>query len=176
MPKTADDSSEPQRSKGVSIKACGLYKPTPLLRCVPAQIDSQGNDSDKYGGKPRTDPAAGGLQDEGLDLDNPVSLKSKATRPRGGHTEKEDEMHTQLNQNTAAPMVRCGGGTRRKPISELLDNLRTSHPEWMAAFDDAHLSVVGSADVNEVLALIASCPGGSESRIAGFVEGLWVNG
>ena len=73
-------------------------------------------------------------------------------------------------------MVRCGGAARRKSIAELLDNLRITHPEWMAAFDDAHLSVVGSADVSEVLALIASCPGGSESRLAGFVEGLWVNG
>ena len=46
----------------------------------------------------------------------------------------------------------------------------------MAAFDDAYLSGVGSADVDEILSLIASCPSGSESRLAGFVEGLWVNG
>ena len=105
-----------------------------------------------------------------------MTSEQQATQPHGGHAEKEIEMQTQLNQNTAAPMVRCIGAARRKPISELLDNLRISHPEWMAAFDDAHLSVVGSADVSEVLALIASCPGGSESRLAGFVEGLWVNG
>ena len=86
-------------------------------------------------------------------------------------------MQTQLNQNTPAPMVRCIGAARRKPIpiSELLDDLRLTHPEWMAAFDDAHLSVVGSADVSEVLALIASAPGGPNGRLAGFVEGLWVN-
>ena len=88
-------------------------------------------------------------------------------------------MQTQLNQNSptspaSAPMVRCVG-VRRKPISELLDNLRISHPEWMAAFDDAHLSVTASADVTDVLELIATAPGGANGRLAGFVEGLYVN-
>ena len=57
----ADDSYEAWRRKGVSIKAFGLYKPTPLRRQASAQIDSQGNDSDTYGGKPRTDSAAAGI-------------------------------------------------------------------------------------------------------------------
>lgn len=84
-------------------------------------------------------------------------------------------MQTQLNHNVTAPMVRCAGGARRKPISELLDDLRITHPEWMSAFDDAHLSVVGSPDLMTVLELIASAPGGPNGRLAGFVEGLYVN-
>lgn len=105
-PKTADDSSDPTRCKGVSIKACGLYKPTPLHRGGSTQIDSQGIDSGKYGGKQSPDPAAGGLRDEVLDLDNPVSVKSRsrATRPQGGHNERRKRhAHEHLDGRTDGP-------------------------------------------------------------------------
>ena len=170
----ADDSYEAWRRKGVSIKAFGLYKPTSLRRQASAQIDSQGNDSDRYGGKPRTDPAAGGLQDEGLDLDNPVSLKSNANRPRPPHTKKEINVQTQTNRATTAPMVRCHGGARRTraSIDELLADVRVSHPDWFARFEDANLSVVASADLMQVIELISTAP---SERLAGLVEGMWIN-
>lgn len=86
-------------------------------------------------------------------------------------------MQTQMSQscNSTAPMVRCVGATRRKPIGELLADVRVSHPEWIAAFDDAHLSVTSNADLMDVLELIATAPGGPNGRLAGFVEGLYVN-
>ena len=84
-------------------------------------------------------------------------------------------MQTQLNQNTAAPMVRCIGAVRRKPIDELLAEVRITDPVWWALFEDAHLSVTASADLMDVLELIATAPGGPNGRLAGFVEGLYVN-
>ena len=84
-------------------------------------------------------------------------------------------MQTQLNQNSTAPMVRCAGDTRRKSIDELLAEVRITDPVWFARFEDANLSVAASADVNDIIALLSDCPGGSNGRLAGFVEGLWVN-
>ena len=114
-----------------------------------------------------------------LSSEQKMSTEEQSNRPRSGHTVKEVEMQTQLNQNSlaSAPMVRCGGArsARRKPISELLDDVRLTHPEWMAAFDDAHLSVTASADLMTVLELAATAPGGPNGRLAGFVEGLYVN-
>ena len=83
-------------------------------------------------------------------------------------------MQTQMNQGLSAPMVRCNGG-RRKNIDALLEEVRITHPEWFAKFDDAHLSVSASADLMVVLELIAEAPGGPNGRLAGFVEGLYVN-
>ena len=103
-----------------------------------------------------------------------MTSEKHATWPRGRHTEKEIEMQ-QTQLNTLAPMVRCAGGPRRKPIDELLAEVRVTHPEWIAALDDAHLSVVASADLMTVLALVDTAPGGPNGRLAGFVEGLWVN-
>jgi hypothetical protein len=84
-------------------------------------------------------------------------------------------MQTQMNQTSTAPMVRCHGGVRRQSIAELLDEVRITNPAWFARFEDAHLSVTASADLIDVLALSASAPGGPNGRLAGFVEGLYVN-
>lgn len=53
--------------------------------------------------------------------------------------------------------------------------MRATDPQWFAAFEDANLSVVGSADLTTVLELIETAPGGPNGRLAGFVEGLFVN-
>ena len=87
-------------------------------------------------------------------------------------------MQTQMNQTSIAPMVpmvRCHGGVRRQSIAELLDEVRITNPVWFARFEDAHLSVVASAALMDVLELIATAPGGPNGRLAGFVEGLYVN-
>ena len=84
-------------------------------------------------------------------------------------------MQTSLNQNTHAPMVRCQGMARSKSITELLDEVRITDPIWHARFEDAHLSRVASADIRDVLTLCATAPGGPNGRLAGFVEGLYVN-
>ena len=101
-----------------------------------------------------------------------MTSEEQRTRPRGHHTEKEIEMQTQTNQATTASMVRCHGGTRRKSIDQLLASVRVSHPTWWALFEDANLSVVASADLMQVVELIASAP---SERLAGIVEGLYLN-
>ena len=75
---------------------------------------------------------------------------------------------------TPIPMVRCDGrgATRRKSIEELLAEVRVTHPDWFARFEDAHLSVVASADLMEVVELIATAP---SERLAGIVEGMYLN-
>lgn len=112
-----------------------------------------------------------------LSSEQKVSPEKQSNQPRGDHTKKEIEMQTQLDQNSTAlaPMVRCAGEARRKPIGELLAEIRVTHPDWVARFEDAHLSVSASADLVEVLALAATAPGGPNGRLAGFVEGLYVN-
>ena len=69
-------------------------------------------------------------------------------------------------------MVRCHGGVRRKTIDELLADVRISHPTWWARFEDANLSGFGSSDVMQVIELIATAP---SERLAGVVEGMWIN-
>ena len=81
-------------------------------------------------------------------------------------------MQTQTNQATTAPMVRCHGGPRRKSIDELLAEVRVTHPVWFARFEDANLSVVASADLMQVIELISTAP---SERLAGLVEGMWIN-
>lgn len=114
-----------------------------------------------------------------LSSEQKMSTEEQSNRPRSGHTEKEIHMQTQLNQTSpaSAAMVRCiGAGTARwKSIEALLAEVRVTHPEWVAALDDAHLSVVASADLMTVLELIATAPGGVDGRLAGFIEGLYVN-
>ena len=79
-------------------------------------------------------------------------------------------MQTQVN--STIPMVRCHGGVRRKSVDELLADIRVSHPRWYALFEDANLSLVSSADVAQVVELIATAP---SERLAGLVEGLYIN-
>ncbi len=83
-------------------------------------------------------------------------------------------MHTQLNHNVTAPMVRCTGAgiARRKSIEELLAEVRVTDPDWFARFEDANLSVVASADLMQVVELIATAP---SERLVGLVEGMWLN-
>lgn len=76
---------------------------------------------------------------------------------------------------TTAPMVRIHPRLRasvRPSIEELLEETRITSPAWWARFEDAHLSVAPSADLMTVLELIADAPC---PRLAGFVEGLYVN-
>ena len=111
-----------------------------------------------------------------LSSEQKMSAEEQSNRPRGGHTEKEIDMQTQMNQspNANALMVPCLGA-RRRPIDELLAAVRITDPVWWALFEDAHLSVAASADLMDVLELIATAPGGPNGRLAGFVEGLYVN-
>ena len=106
-------------------------------------------------------------------------MQSKSTRLDSGQNATEIDMQTQPKQNSpaSAPMVRCtgAGGARRKPIGELLAEVRITDPGWWALFEDANLSVTASADLMDVLELIATAPGGPNGRLAGFVEGLYVN-
>ena len=82
-------------------------------------------------------------------------------------------MQKQLNQTPTAPMVRCVGAKRRQPIDDLLAEIRITDPIWFAMFEDANLSVVGSPDLMQVVELIATAP---SERLAGIVEGMWLNG
>ena len=85
-------------------------------------------------------------------------------------------MQTQLNQSSSstAPMVRCIGAgiVRRKSIEELLAEVRVTDAAWFARFEDSNLSVVASADLMQVVELIATAP---SERLAGLVEGMWLN-
>ena len=80
----------------------------------------------------------------------------------------------QTQSENAALMVRCHGGARRTRMSigELLSDVRVSDPDWFALFEDANLSVVASADLTQVLELISTAP---SERLAGLVEGMWLN-
>ena len=78
----------------------------------------------------------------------------------------------QTNQNHTSPMVRCNGGARRTSIEDLLAEVRITHADWYARFEDSHLSVVASADLMEVIELIATAP---SERLAGLVEGMYLH-
>ena len=82
-------------------------------------------------------------------------------------------MQTHPSQSFTAPMVRCVGAKRRQPIDELMAETRITYPVWFAKFEDANLSCVGSPDLMQVVELIASAP---SERLAGIVEGMWLNG
>lgn len=91
-------------------------------------------------------------------------------------------MKTNLNRNAPglAPMVTCRGSgavavSRRKSLSGLLAEVRISSPEWYSRFEDANLSVVGGVSLDDVLLLCATAPGGPDGRLAGVVEGMYVN-
>ena len=111
-----------------------------------------------------------------LSSEQKMSTEEQSNRPRSGHTEKEIHMQTQLNQTSpaSAPMVRCiGAGTaRRQSIEELLAEVRVTDATWFARFEDANLSVVASADLMQVVELIATAPC---ERLAGLCEGMWLN-
>ena len=107
-----------------------------------------------------------------LSSEQKMSTEEQSNRPRGGHTEKEIHMQTQMNQTSIAPMVRCHGGVRRQSIAELLDEVRITNPVWFARFEDAHLSVAASADPTDVLELNSTAPC---ERLRGYIEGLYVN-
>jgi hypothetical protein len=74
-----------------------------------------------------------------------------------------------------APMVRVPLPRRpvpRKSISELLDDTRLEHPAWYNKLDDSRLHIAAAADFNDVVELISTAPC---ERLAGYVEGLYVN-
>lgn len=76
---------------------------------------------------------------------------------------------------TNAPMVRIQPRFRfraRQSLEALMDEVRLTSPAWWARFEDANLSVVGSADPRTVAALAADAP---SERLAGIVEGLYLN-
>ena len=60
----------------------------------------------------------------------------------------------------------------RKSIGELLNQTRIEDPVWFAKFEDAHLHVNASADFMDAVDLISTAPC---ERLAGYVEGLYVN-
>jgi hypothetical protein len=74
-----------------------------------------------------------------------------------------------------APLVRlplAGRPVQRRSIGELLDDARIDFPVWYAKLDDSRLHIAAAADFNEVVELIATAPC---ERLAGYVEGLYVN-
>ena len=82
--------------------------------------------------------------------------------------------HTTANIANA-PMVRVPLARRpvqKKSIGELLDDARIDHPVWFAKLDDSRLHIAAAADFNDVVELISTAPC---ERLAGYVEGLYVN-
>ena len=85
-----------------------------------------------------------------------------------------------MNTDTAinAPMVHVRprrAAAERKSIDELLEDARTSaeHGDWWFLFDSfSLLHVPGAADPSVVGELVASAP---NERLAGYVEGLYIN-
>ena len=166
--------SDARHAQGVSIKvASDLYKPSPLrMAGIRAPYVPATNSSTTAAQRKEEACTDETKRNDGSESFHPVSVKSKATWPRSVHTMKE--IYMQTNQNHTAPMVRCDGrgATRRKSIEELLAEVRVTHPDWFARFEDAHLSVVASADLMEVVELIATSP---SERLAGIVEGMYLN-
>ena len=86
-------------------------------------------------------------------------------------------MHMNTSTTMSAPMVsvRPRRAAERKSIDELLEDARTSaeHADWWFMFDShSLLHVPGAADLSVVAGLISSAP---NERLAGYVEGLYVN-
>jgi len=83
-----------------------------------------------------------------------------------------------LNTMTNAPMVSVHPrrAAARKSIDDLLEDARTSaeHADWWFLFDSHSLLHVpgAAADLGLIVELISTAP---SERLAGYVEGLYVN-
>lgn len=82
-----------------------------------------------------------------------------------------------MNTLMVAPMVpihpRNRASVARLSIDEELENARAEFPDWWILYDEfSLLHVPGACHLNTVVELIATAPC---QRLAGYVEGLYVN-
>lgn len=88
-----------------------------------------------------------------------------------GLTTEEVDVQTTMISN--APMIQIPRRpAARKSIGELIEAAKIEFPEWVAKLDDSRLHVQAAADFDDVFELISTAPC---ERLAGYVEGLYVN-